>query len=163
MVFLPRDQSAQPRQTSLTQLQSESATDAVAIVLVGDNYMEEVRHAARIGCMASALSAPRSMRPSEGRCLQLLGCTVAFVGFGTPISAEDGSWLLLRLAHKTVWLAAVALPMWSAGRSTDLTRAMVIGIVVDVLGIPWSYVLLSYVNEGGDRWRRQATTAAARS
>lgn len=70
--------------------------------------------------------------------------------------------LLLQLVYKAVWLAAVALPMWSAVRSTDLTRAMVIGVVVDVLGIPWSYVLASYMKERGDRWREQARAAVAR-
>ena len=70
--------------------------------------------------------------------------------------------LLLQLVYKTVWLAAVALPMWPAIRSIDLTRAMVIGVVVDVLGIPWSYVLASYVKERGDRWREHARAAGAR-
>jgi hypothetical protein len=68
--------------------------------------------------------------------------------------------LLLQLVYKALWLAAVALPMWSAVRSTDLTRAMVIGVIVDVLGIPWSYVLTIYVKERGDRWREQARAAA---
>jgi hypothetical protein len=62
--------------------------------------------------------------------------------------------LLLQLLYKTLWLVAVALPMWSAVRSIDLTRAMVIGVVVDLLGIPWSYVLATYVKERGDRWRQ---------
>jgi hypothetical protein len=70
--------------------------------------------------------------------------------------------LLLQLVYKVLWLAAVALPMWSVVRSTDLTRAMVIGVVVDVLGIPWPYVLASYVKERGDRWREQGKPAGAR-
>jgi len=70
--------------------------------------------------------------------------------------------LLLQLLYKTLWLVAVALPMWSAVRSIDFTRAMVIGVVVDLLGIPWSYVLATYVKERGDRWRQQARAAVAR-
>lgn len=61
--------------------------------------------------------------------------------------------LLLQLFYKLVWLVAVALPMWSALRSTDLTRAMAIGLVLDIVVIPWSYVLANYVKQGGDRWR----------
>jgi hypothetical protein len=61
--------------------------------------------------------------------------------------------LLLQLVYKLVWLIAVALPTWSALRSTDLTQAMVIGVVVDLVGIPWPYVLTNYVKERGDRWR----------
>jgi hypothetical protein len=61
--------------------------------------------------------------------------------------------LLLQLFYKLVWLTAVALPMWSTLRSTDLTRAMVIGVAVDLIGIPWPYVLTNYLKEHGDRWR----------
>jgi hypothetical protein len=41
----------------------------------------------------------------------------------------------------------------SAGRSTDLTNAMLIGAVVDLIVIPWPYVLANYVKKRGDRWR----------
>jgi hypothetical protein len=61
--------------------------------------------------------------------------------------------LLLQLFYKAVWLLAVALPMWSAVRSTDLAHAMAIGVVVDLVGIPWPYVLANYVKAHGDRWR----------
>ncbi len=71
--------------------------------------------------------------------------------------------LLLQLSYKAVWLIAVAIPMWSVVRSTDLTRAMVIGVVVDVIGIPWAYVLPHYVKERGDRWRARAGAAGART
>lgn len=71
--------------------------------------------------------------------------------------------LLLQLFYKVVWLVAVALPMWSALRSADLTHAMVIGVVVDLIGIPWSYVLANYVKQRGDRWREQTSVAGART
>jgi hypothetical protein len=61
--------------------------------------------------------------------------------------------LLLQLFYKAVWLLAVALPMWSAIRSSALTHAMSIGVVVDLIGIPWLYVLANYVKARGDRWR----------
>jgi hypothetical protein len=61
--------------------------------------------------------------------------------------------LLLQFFYKAVWLLAVALPMWSAVRSTDLGHAMSIGVVVDLVCIPWPYVLGHYVKERGDRWR----------
>jgi hypothetical protein len=61
--------------------------------------------------------------------------------------------LLLQLFYKAVWLLAVALPMWSAVRSTGLTHAMAIGAIVDLVGIPWPYVLANYVKAHGDRWR----------
>jgi hypothetical protein len=61
--------------------------------------------------------------------------------------------LLLQLFYKSVWLLAVALPLWSAGQSTDLTTPFVIGLVLDLIVIPWPYVLANYVKQRGDRWR----------
>jgi hypothetical protein len=67
--------------------------------------------------------------------------------------------LLLQMFYKAVWLLAVGVPMWSAVRATDLARAMVIGIFVDLIAIPWPYVVASFVSEPGDRWRRLASPA----
>jgi hypothetical protein len=61
--------------------------------------------------------------------------------------------LLLQLLYKSIWLIAVALPMWSAVHSTELAKAMVMGIPVDLIAIPWPYVLANYVKKRGDRWR----------
>jgi hypothetical protein len=40
---------------------------------------------------------------------------------------------------------------------------MIIGVVLDLIVIPWPYVLENYVKERGDRWRRQARVAGASS
>ena len=61
--------------------------------------------------------------------------------------------LLLQLLYKSIWLIAVYLPLRSAGQSTELTRIMFIGVVVDLIVIPWPYVLANYVKQRGDRWR----------
>lgn len=61
--------------------------------------------------------------------------------------------LLLQLVYKSIWLIAVALPQWSAVRSLELTQSMLIGAVVDLIVIPWPYVLANYVRMRGDRWR----------
>ena len=60
---------------------------------------------------------------------------------------------LMQLFYKTVWMIAVALPMWSAFRSIELTRVMGFGAVVDLVVIPWPYVLANYLKARGDRWR----------
>ncbi|OLD62099.1 MAG: hypothetical protein AUI33_13825, partial [Ignavibacteria bacterium 13_1_40CM_2_61_4] len=44
--------------------------------------------------------------------------------------------LLLQLLYKSIWLIAVYLPLRSAGQSTELTRIMFIGVVVDLIVIP---------------------------
>jgi hypothetical protein len=64
--------------------------------------------------------------------------------------------LMLQFFYKAVWLLAVALPLRAAGLSTGqgLTKAMVGGIVVDLIVIPWPYVVAHYLREPGDAWRR---------
>ena len=61
--------------------------------------------------------------------------------------------LFVELLYKSIWMIAVAFPLWSTYRSVDYTRDMVIGIVLDVVAIPWRYVWEVYVKENGDRWK----------
>ena len=61
--------------------------------------------------------------------------------------------LFMQLFYKSVWLASVAFPLWLAGRSTDLTGGMILGVVLDLIVIPWPYVLTNFVKMRGDRWR----------
>jgi hypothetical protein len=60
--------------------------------------------------------------------------------------------LFLQLFYKCVWLLAVALPLASAGRPSTLTGGFVVFVVLDLLVIPWRYVLATYVTTRGDRW-----------
>jgi hypothetical protein len=85
--------------------------------------------------------------------------TLSILGLRYPLKMVPV--LLLQFLYKLIWLAAVALPMWSAVRSTDLGRAMSIGAVVDFVVIPWGYVFATYVTPRGERWRvrhEQAST-----
>lgn len=61
--------------------------------------------------------------------------------------------LFVQLLYKSIWMLAVALPLWSTYRSIDYTQDMLIGIVLDVVAIPWPYVWAVYVKEQGDRWK----------
>ena len=53
--------------------------------------------------------------------------------------------LLLQMLYKSIWVIAVALPLWSTFRSIELTRIMGMGAVVDLIVIPWPYVFENYV------------------
>ena len=97
--------------------------------------------------------------PLKGVAFSFWGALSALSGLGVRYPLKMLPLLLLQLLYKVVWLLAVALPMWSAVRSTDLTHAMVIGVVVDLIGIPWPYVVASYVKERGDKWKQQASPA----
>lgn len=106
------------------------------------------------------------------------------LGFGEPLGSMDGVaysfWatlsllaalgiryplkmlplLLVQLVYKAIWLLAVALPAWTGGTMEAATAGMVetfvVGVVLDVLVIPWPYVYRHYVRAPGDRWRPTA-------
>jgi hypothetical protein len=61
--------------------------------------------------------------------------------------------LFMQLFYKIFWLLAVYVPLRAAGRSTDLTQGMLVGILLDVIVIPWTYVFAHYIKKRGDRWR----------
>ena len=66
--------------------------------------------------------------------------------------------LLFELLWKSVWLIAIALPLWSANKldaDTLETRSIFLRtIVLCVIVIPWPYVLANFLKKPGDRWRR---------
>lgn len=77
----------------------------------------------------------------------------ALMGLGIRYPLQMLPLFLLQLFYKSVWLLAVAIPLRSAGQSTGLTKLFVIGVVLDLIAIPWPYVLANYVTKPGDRWR----------
>ena len=71
--------------------------------------------------------------------------------------------LLFELAWKTIWLGAVALPLWSAGRIDPRTAQTVFetGLAVILLPlIPWGHVVRHYVARAGSPWWRSAPRPA---
>src|SRR5215467_2866748 len=56
--------------------------------------------------------------------------------------------LLLQIVYKLIWLVGVAVPKWSAGQldlvASNITFFAII-VVLDLIVIPWSYVLQNYV------------------
>lgn len=58
--------------------------------------------------------------------------------------------LLVQFSYKLVWLIIVALPLWSSdtvigSAAEGLTQANSIGLVLDLLIIPWQYVFRTFV------------------
>ena len=91
--------------------------------------------------------------PVKGAAFSFWAALSALSGLGIRYPLKMLPLLLLQLLYKSIWLIAVYLPLRSAGQSTGLTKAMVIGVVGDLIVIPWSYVLDNYVKRRGDRWR----------
>jgi hypothetical protein len=64
--------------------------------------------------------------------------------------------LLFEVAWKIIWLAAIALPLWSDDKLTGAARdqagtVLLVGIVIAV--IPWRYVVTRFLSAKGDPWR----------
>ncbi len=63
--------------------------------------------------------------------------------------------LLFEVLWKSIWLIAIALPLWSAHQldadTMETVKACVMGIVLVPIVIPWPYVLAQYVKKPGDR------------
>lgn len=91
--------------------------------------------------------------PVKGVAFSFWAALSALSGLGLRYPLKMLPLLLLQLLYKAIWLIAVGLPQWSAVRSTDLAKAMMIGVVLDLIAIPWPYVLANYVRKPGDRWR----------
>ncbi|HEV3484510.1 MAG TPA: hypothetical protein VG106_03815 [Vicinamibacterales bacterium] len=66
--------------------------------------------------------------------------------------------LFIQLFYKSVWLLAVAPPLWSARQwspgTANMVRVFVAVVIVDALVIPWPYVVAKYAKAPGDPWRR---------
>jgi hypothetical protein len=90
--------------------------------------------------------------PVKGVAFSFWAALSALSGLGIRYPLKMLPVLLLQLLYKSIWLIAVALPQWPAFRSEELTRVMLGGVVVDLIVIPWPYVLANYVRARGDRW-----------
>lgn len=73
--------------------------------------------------------------------------------------------LLLQLFYKILWILAVWLPLQFAGSVTDmsvgrldLSVMFIGGAVMDLVVIPWPYVVARFVRARGDRWKASVGT-----
>jgi hypothetical protein len=59
--------------------------------------------------------------------------------------------LFIQLTYKTIWLLAVGLQLWLAGKidpvAADLVRACAMGAIIDLIVIPWPYVWSNYISK----------------
>ncbi len=93
---------------------------------------------------------------SVGRSLLAAVTVLAALGIRYPLRLLP--LLLFELVWKSIWLAAIALPLWLSGNPIDLAmqgtiRDCLLGLVIFPAVIPWPYVLAEFVRKPGDRWR----------
>jgi hypothetical protein len=82
--------------------------------------------------------------------------TLCALGVRYPLKMLPVLWV--QLLYKSVWLLAVALPLWSARQWTaetaSMVRVFVAAVIVDALVIPWPYVVAKFGKAPGDPWTR---------
>lgn len=93
---------------------------------------------------------------SKGAAYSLWAALSLLSGLGLRYPLQMLPLLLFQLIYKSIWLLVIALPDWSVYKSADLTQTMLVGVVLDLIVIPWPYVFAHYVAKRGDRWRRKA-------
>lgn len=80
---------------------------------------------------------------------------LAFVGLRQPLQMLP--LLLFEFAWKTTWLIAFGLRQWTTGQLpptfADDFGAIVAGVILMPIVIPWGYVYRRYVKRQGDRRR----------
>jgi hypothetical protein len=92
----------------------------------------------------------------HGVAVCLLAAVTALALLGVRYPLRMLPLLFLELVWKSLWLLAMALPMWRAGAldadALDTVQACLMGIIFPIV-IPWGYVWRHYVVAPGDRWR----------
>ncbi|MEW6991138.1 hypothetical protein AADZ91_10650 [Colwelliaceae bacterium 6441] len=57
--------------------------------------------------------------------------------------------LFIQLTYKSIWLVAVGIQLWQADKidqsAAELIRSNTIGVIIDLLVIPWPYVWANYI------------------
>jgi hypothetical protein len=64
--------------------------------------------------------------------------------------------LLWELFWKSIWLVAIVVPLWLAGRLDEQTVAIavtVVPVLVFPFILPWRYMAYRYLKQPADRWR----------
>jgi hypothetical protein len=64
--------------------------------------------------------------------------------------------LFFELTWKSIWLIAIALPLWRANQidanTAETVTNCLTGVIFPVV-IPWPYVVNNYLKNAGDRWK----------
>ena len=64
--------------------------------------------------------------------------------------------LLFELVWKSIWLVAIAYPLWRADQiNSDVwesVQACTMGVIIMPIAIPWPYLWTNYVTAAGDPW-----------
>ena len=98
--------------------------------------------------------------PMRGVAFSFWGALSLLAALGLRYPLQMLPLLLVQLLYKAIWLVAVGLPLRAAGEPPEMMGAFVVGVVLDLVVIPWPYVWANYARKPGDRWRAERAGAA---
>jgi hypothetical protein len=88
------------------------------------------------------------------RCMLTAMSLLAALGLRYPLQMLP--LLLFELVWKSIWLIAIALPLWRTHQIDAATQETIVaclwGIIFPIV-IPWPYVWAHYLRKPGDRWK----------
>lgn len=130
---------------SLLRLYAMRATYLLIVIGMGPAmWTAIVHHGTTWGVMQSAAFC-------------LIGAVTLLAALGLRYPVRMVPLLLFELAWKSIWLIAVARPLWSAdlldADMMETVKACGLGVILFPLVIPWGHVWTHYVRAPGDRWR----------
>jgi hypothetical protein len=98
---------------------------------------------------------PWELKDGTVECMLVAMSLLALLGLRYPLRMLPI--LLFEVAWKLLWLAVIALPLWTDDKLTGPARGQagtVVLVVMVIAVIPWGYVFTRYVSAVGDPWRR---------
>lgn len=102
---------------------------------------------------------------ARGVIASLLGAVWVLAILGLRYPLQMLPLLMFEFVWKTIWFFAFGLPQWLAGHVpptfAEDSKAIVAGVILMPLVIPWGYVYRQYIKARGDRWKQERPAAAA--
>lgn len=98
--------------------------------------------------------APGSVMAGVVQCMLAAFSLMCLLGLRYPLQMLPV--LFWEMSWKLIWLAAIAYPLWAAGKMDQSTLQTVYDcalIAIFPFVIPWRYVFARYIRQDGDRWR----------
>jgi len=105
------------------------------------------------GVVVQFIHRPEPWGPIAGVAFSFWAALAALSALGLRYPLAMLPLIFMQLFYKTFWLLAVYIPLREAGRSSDLAAGFLVAVVLDIIVIPWTFVLTHYVKKPGDRWR----------
>ena len=101
------------------------------------------------------MEAPPTLMTGAARVLFTALGLLALLGVRYPLRMLPI--MIFEFIWKSLWMVFIGLPLWTGGQldaaNSETFRAVLAGVILCPIAIPWRYVWVNYVKRPGDRWR----------